>query len=139
MMACPGVVPLMGRSLVDGDGALAKIEVLDAQAHGFHKAKATAIHDLGDQFPRIFKAGENGADFLAGHHDGRAALSTRWSDMIQGEFFHADDVFHEEDHGVEGLLPGGWRYVPFQREEVEVGSDGGGPMACGDWPSFWWQ
>jgi hypothetical protein len=45
---------------------MAEIEVLDAQAHGFHEPEAAAIHDLSDQFPRIFQVGKDAADFLAG-------------------------------------------------------------------------
>ena len=94
-------------AIMDGDGALAKIEILDAQAHGFHETEAAAIHDLSDQFPRIFQTGENRADFLAGHDDRRAALTTGGSDVGEGEFPNAEDVFQEKSHGVERLLLGG--------------------------------
>lgn len=40
-------------SIMDGDGSLAEIQILDAQAHGFHEPEAAAIHDLGNQFPWI--------------------------------------------------------------------------------------
>lgn len=96
-------------AIVDGDGALAEIEVLDAQAHGYHEAEAAAVHDLGDEFPRIFQAGEHGAAFLAGHDDGRAALATGRGDGIEGEFPDAEHGLGEEDHGVECLFLGGGR------------------------------
>jgi hypothetical protein len=70
-------------SIMDGDGALAEIQILDAQAHGFHEPEAAAIHDLGDQFPWIFQTGEDGADFLAGHDDRRAALTMGGSDVVR--------------------------------------------------------
>ena len=114
-------------SIMDGDGSLAEIQILDAQAHGFHEPEAAAIHDLGDQFPWIFQTGENRADFLAGHDDRRAALTTGGSDVVESEFLASEDVFHEKSHGVERLLLGGRGDVSFQREEVEVGGDGGGP------------
>ena len=32
--------------IVDRDGALPEIEILDAKAHGLHETQATAVHDL---------------------------------------------------------------------------------------------
>jgi hypothetical protein len=125
-MACPGVVPFKGRNLVGGDGSLPEIEVLDTQAHGAHQAQAAAIHDLRAQFPGIFQACENGADFLAGHDDGWAPLTTGGCEVIQSEVLDAEDVFDEEDHDIEGLVLGGWGDVSFEGEEVEVSGDGGG-------------
>jgi hypothetical protein len=92
---------------VDGDGALAEIEVLDAQAHGFHEAEAAAVHELGGEFPWFFEVSDNRADFITGHRDGRAALAAGGSDVVEVEFLYAADFFHEEDHGVERLLLGG--------------------------------
>jgi len=40
-------------SVVNGDGALAEIEVFDKQAEGFHDAQAGAIHELDGEFPGI--------------------------------------------------------------------------------------
>lgn len=79
-------------AIEDGDGALTEIEFLDAQAHGFHEAKAAAIHHLGDQFPRVFETSEYGADFLSGHDDGRAALATSGGDIFECEFGNAEDM-----------------------------------------------
>jgi len=114
-------------AVVNGDGALAEIQILDAQAHGFHEPEAAAIHKLGDQFPWIFKAGEDGADFLAGHHHRRSSCAAGRGNVIEGEFLDAEDVFGQEGHCVERLLLGGRGDVSFQREEVEVGGDGGWP------------
>lgn len=86
--------------IVDGDGALAEIQILDAQAHGFHEAETAAIHDLGNHFPRIFQPGENRADFFAGHHDRRATSVTSGCVVIESELLDAEDVFREENHGV---------------------------------------
>jgi hypothetical protein len=114
-------------AIMDGDGALAKIEVLDAQAHGLHQPEATAIHDLCDQFPGIFEAGEDGADFLAGHYSGRSSRATGWGDGVEGEFLDAEDVLCQKGHGIERLLLGGRGDVSFQSEKFEVGSDRGRP------------
>ena len=94
-------------AIVDGDNTLAEVEVLDAQPHRFHESETAAIHDLGDQFPGIFHAGENRANFLACHHNGRATLATSRGDVVEGEFRDSEDVFREECHGVECLLLGG--------------------------------
>ena len=112
-------------AIVDGDGALAEVEVLDAQAHGLHEPEPAAIHDLGDEFPWIFEAGEDRADFLAGHDDGRAALATGRGDVLKREFLDSEDIFREECHGVEGLLLGGRSDVALQGEEVQISGDGG--------------
>jgi hypothetical protein len=115
-------------AIVDGDGSLPEIEVLDTQAHGFHQAQTAAIHDLCAQFPRIFQVGENGADFLAGHDNRWAPLTTGGGEVIQSEVRDAEDVFDEEDPGIEGLVLGGWGDVPFEGEEVEVSRNGGGAL-----------
>ena len=114
-------------AIVNGDGALAEIQILDAQAHRFHEAEAAAIHDLCDQFPRVFKVGEYGADFIAGHHNGRSPRAAGGGDVVQREFLDAEHVLGEKGHGIERLLLGGRGDVSFQREEVEVGGDGGRP------------
>ena len=112
-------------AIVDGDGALAEIEVFDAEAEGFHDPQAAAIHELGDEFPGIFQAGEDGTDFLAGHDDGRAALAAGGGDVIESKFLDAKHVFHEEGHGIERLLLGARSDVALEREEVEICGDGG--------------
>ena len=56
---------LAALAVVDGDSSLAEIQILDAQAHGFHEAEAAAIHELGGEFPWGFEVGEDCPDFLA--------------------------------------------------------------------------
>lgn len=112
-------------AVMNRDGALAEIEVLDSQPHGFHQAETAAIHDLRRKFPRSFHAGENGADFFASHHDGWAALATGGGEVIEGQLLDSKDVFNEEDHGIECLALGGLGDVAFEGEELEAGGDGG--------------
>ena len=116
--ACPGEVPYSGRSL-------AEIEVFDPEAKGFHDAQAGAIHELGGEFPRIIKTGDDGADLLAGHDDGRAAGTAGGRGLFKGEFADVEDLAGEEDEGVECLLLGGDGDVAFEREIIEVSGDGG--------------
>ena len=118
-MACPGAVPFMGRSLDE-------IEVLDAQAEGFHETEAAAIHELGGEFPRICEVGENRADFLAGHDDRRAALAAGKRDVVEGEFLDTEDVSHQECHGIERLLLGSRGDVALEGEVVEIIGNAGG-------------
>ena len=118
-MACPGVVPFMGRSL-------AEIDVFDAESEAFHDPQAGSIHKLAGEFPRIFQTGDDGADFLAGHDDRRTALATGGCEVIESEVLDTEDVFDEEDHGIERLVLGGWGDVSFEGEEVEVSGDGSG-------------
>jgi hypothetical protein len=112
-------------AIVDGDGALPKIEILDAQTHGFHQAQTAAIHDLSAQFPGIFQVCENGANFFAGHDHRGTALTTGGGEVIQSQFLNAENIFDEEDHGVERLVLGGRGDVPLKGEEIEVSGDGG--------------
>ncbi len=101
-------------AIMNRDGALAEIEVFDAEAKGFHDSQAGAIHELGGEFPRAFQTGDDGADLRAGHYDGRAALATTGSDVDESEFRDAENVFHEERHGIEGLFLCGRGDVSFE-------------------------
>ena len=42
-------------AIVDGDGALIEIEVLDPQPQALHEQQPRAIHELGTQPPRVFQ------------------------------------------------------------------------------------
>jgi hypothetical protein len=123
VFTCPGVDPFKGRSLVDGDGGLAEIEVLNPEAKGFHESQAGAIHELGGEFPGIFEMGDDRTDLLASHDDRWTALAAGRGEVIEGEVLDAEDVSDEEDHGVERLALGGWGDVAFEGEELKIGRD----------------
>lgn len=112
--------------VVNGDGAVTEIEVLDPESQALHETQAGAIHELGSELPWINEVGENAAHFVASHNDGGAAAPGGGSDVFKGEVVDAEDLFGEEGHGVEGLLLSGNGDVAFQGEIVEVGGDGGG-------------
>jgi len=84
---------LVALAIVDGNSALAEVEVFDAQAHALHDAQAGTVHELGGKFPRIFKVGDDRAHFFTGHDDGRAAATMGWSDVFEGERYNAKDLF----------------------------------------------
>ena len=111
-------------AIVDGDGALAEIDVLNTESEGFHNSEAGAIHDLAGEFPRIFQMSDDEAHSGAGHDDRRAALASSGSEVIKGEFLDPKAVFDEKDHGIERLFLGGWSDVAFEGEELEVSRDG---------------
>ena len=112
-------------AIVDGDGSLAEIEVLDAKAHGFHEPKAAAIHDLGDEFPWGLERGETQTNCVAGHHHRRATATKCRGDVVEGEVLNAKDLFGEEGQSVKSSPLSGRGDVAFQSEEIEVGSDSG--------------
>lgn len=128
-MACPGVVPIVGRSL-------AEIDVFNTESEGFHDPQTGSIHELAGKFPRVLQTGDDGADFFASHDDGRAALATGGSEVIEGEVLDPKDVFDEEDHGIERLVLGGRGDVAFEGEELEVSRDGGGAGIKGGLAEF---
>ena len=113
-------------AIVDGDGALAEVEVFDAQAHALHDAQAGTVHEQGSKLPGVLEVGDNGAHFVACHDDRRAAATVGGGDVFEGEFLDAEDLFGEEGYGVEGLLLGGRGDVALQDQIVEVGGDAGG-------------
>ena len=113
--------------VMNGDGALAEIQILHPQAHGLHQAETAAIHDLSDKFPRIFQAGEDRANFLAGHDYRGAARATGGGDGFEGEFLDSKHLPGQENQGVERLLLGGRSDVALQSEEFKIRGDGGWP------------
>lgn len=112
-------------AVVDGDGGLAEIEILDAEFHGFHEAEAATVHDLCDEFPRGVEMGEEGMDFLLRQDDGRARPASGGDEALEGESGDAEDVFVEEGERVEGLFLGSGGDDAFEGEGVEEGGDGG--------------
>lgn len=108
-------------TIMNGDGALTKIEVFDSESEGFHDPQPGTIHELGCKLPGIFETGDEGTDLGPSHDDGRAALATGWGEVIKGEFRNSKDVFDEEDDGIERLTLGGWSDVLFEGEALEVG------------------
>jgi len=110
--------------VVDGDGAVAEVDVFDAEAECFHDAETGAVEELGGEFPGGVEKPEHGADFLAGEDGGWAAAAGGGGIEVQGEFRLAEDVAKEEDEGVEGLFLGGGRDLAFEGEELDVGGDG---------------
>ena len=111
-------------AIMDGDGALAEIEVFDAEFHAFHEAHAGAIHELGCEFPWIFEVVDDAADLFASHDGGWPSAATGAGIALDGEISDAEDVFDEEGNGVESLVLGGFRNIALKREVIEVGRDG---------------
>jgi len=106
-------------AVVDDDGSLAEIDVIDPQPEGLHEAEAGAIHELDAEFPRIFQMRENRLNLVAGQDDGWSALGVAGDRFFQGEIGLAKDLAGEEDHCVERLFLGGCGHVAFQREVAE--------------------
>ncbi len=119
-------------TVVDGDGSLAEVEILDPQGEAFHEPQAGAIHDEGGEFPDAVQMGEDRTHLVTGHDHGRAAVATRGGDrLIDGEILDAKDLAGEEDDGIEGLFPRGGRNPLLQSEMVEVGGNGCGARRLG--------
>ena len=139
--------------VVDGDGAVAEVDVLDAEAkalirgtpHGpltlraplrcvhlasrqsarFHDAEAGAVEELGGEFPWVFEESEHGTNLLAGEYGGRATAAGGRAIEVQREFGVTEDVAEEEDESVERLFLGGGGDLAFEGEEMDIGGDGG--------------
>ena len=92
--------------VVDGDGAVAEVDVLDAEAKAFHDAEPGAVEELGGEFPGVFEESEHGTNFVTGEYGGRAAAAGGRAIEVQGEFGVAEDVSEEEDEGIERLFLG---------------------------------
>ena len=111
--------------VVDGNGAVAEVDVLYAEAKAFHDAEAGAVEELGGEFPGVFEEFEHGTNFVAGEYGGRATGSGGRAIEVQREFGVAEDVAEEEDESVERLLLGGGGDLAFQGEDLDVRGDGG--------------
>ena len=116
------VFPSFG--VVDLDGSVVKIEVFDAEGHGFADAQAGSIHDLGGDFPGALELLKELPNFLTAQDGGRALVFAGLHGRLDDEFAVLEDGPVQEDEGIEGLLLGGGGDVPLEDEVVEVGSDG---------------
>ena len=111
--------------VVDGNGAVAEVDVLDAESETFHNAEPGAVEELGGEFPGVFEESEHGTNFVAGEYGGRAPATGGRAIEVQREFGVTEDVAEEEDESVERLLLGGGGDLAFQGEEMDIGGDGG--------------
>lgn len=59
-------------SVVNGDGSLSKIEILDPEPQRLHLPEAAPIDFFAEQSPGILHLVEDGSDFLAGKNRGRS-------------------------------------------------------------------
>ena len=59
---------LVALAIVDGDGALAEVEVFDAQAHAFHDAQAGTVHEQGGKLPGDIEVGDIMCQNVNGTH-----------------------------------------------------------------------
>jgi hypothetical protein len=62
--------------------------------------------------------GENSSDLPTreNHRRTEPGVAVGW--LVDGELLNAENLFGEEGHGIEGLLPGGSSDVAFQRQRV---------------------
>jgi hypothetical protein len=102
--------------VVDGDGAVAEVDVLDAEAKAFHDAEAGAVEELGGEFPWVFEESEHGTNLLAGEYGGRATAAGGRAIEVQREIRMTEDVAEEEDESVERLFLGGGGDLAFEGE-----------------------
>ncbi len=112
--------------VVDGDGSLAEVDVLDSETQRFGLAHAAAVKQRGDQVPGIIEVSQDGGDLLPGQDHGRAAVAGAGRGEFDFHFALAMDVPPQEDDGVEGLPLGRGGDLEFQRQILEVGAGGGG-------------
>jgi hypothetical protein len=138
------VFPALG--VVDGDGAMAEVDVFDAEAEAlirgpppgpltlraslrcvhlasrqsarFHDTEAGAVEELGGEFPGVVEEPDDGADLVAGEYGGRATGAGGRAIEVQREFGVAEDVAEEEDEGVERLFLGGGGDLAFFEPEA---------------------
>jgi hypothetical protein len=82
-----------------------KIEILDAQAHDLHQAKAAAVHDLCHELIKTIHLSDDFFRFLPREHGGDALWPGR-ADGNQGLFVQldAEDIAVEEENGADGLV-----------------------------------
>jgi hypothetical protein len=115
---------LASLAIVDGDGSLRKIEILDPEPEPFHKPQTAAIEKLSDELPGGAKMADNPDDFFSRQHCGRAALTALGRDTPDFKLLDFQDAPGVENQGVERLLFRGGSYSPLQGKVFEVGTDG---------------
>lgn len=119
-------------AVMDGDGPVAEVEILDPQGKAFHEPQAGAIHDERGEFPDAVQTGDDHPHLVTGEDHRRAAVATDgggW--LFNGEILDAKGLAGEEDDGIEGLFLRGGCYPFLQSEVVEEGSNGGGTRRLG--------
>lgn len=97
-------------AIADDNLAIGKIEILDAQAHDFHQAQSTAIHDLGHQFADAVHFGDHSFSFVFGQNSGNVSGSGR-ANGDEGGFVQLDieNVAVQVENSADGLVLGGGR------------------------------
>jgi hypothetical protein len=106
----------------DPDALSVEVDVRDPEREALGEAEATAVKDFGDEAEGRVQGVEEGLH-LASQEGGRAWFGEAWAraarDRRERE---GEDVFVEEDDGVEGLSAGG-RRAALRSEPVEEGGN----------------
>ena len=111
-------------AVVDRDGSLSEIQILDAQAHGLREPQAAAIHDLGGEAIGIGEMGEYRGYFFTSQDYRGPPWSGGGDRRFDGEIGDSENLAVEENHGIQRLLLGGWGDLTFEGEIVQVSRDG---------------
>jgi len=95
-------------AIPDDDLTICKVQVLHAQAHDFHEAQTTAIHDLNPQFVRTVHPGDHFFRLISGQ-DGGDAFGFGRTDRDEGCFIQLDleDMPVQKENGADGLTSTG--------------------------------
>lgn len=109
-----GDAVVVALAVADDDLMVVEVYILDAQAHGFHDAQTTAVHDLGDEFLHAGQVIYHSFDFVFGE-DGGDGSSTLRAEFVEGGFVNVNvkNVAIEKEEGAENLILGGGGNFPM--------------------------
>src|SRR5215207_4036795 len=99
---------ILALAVTDDNLAVGEVEILYPQAHDFHQAESTAVHDLGHKFVDTIHVGDDLFRLLPGE-DSWNTFGLSGTDRDQSLFVQLDakNVAVEKEDGADGLVLGG--------------------------------
>lgn len=117
---------LSSLSIMNQNGALPEIDVLNPELQRFGLSQSAAVYQLGNQFPRIFEMREDTLDLVSRQDGWRAPRSLPGGPEIEINFLETMNFLSKKNQGVEGLLLGGRGHLALESEKIEVLAEGSG-------------
>ena len=121
-------------SVADEDFVAREIYVLDAEGKAFHESESCAVHEAGGEAFVVLEKGDDGADFVAAHDDGKMQGLFRADDLAEFVEWAFEDESIEEDDSCKSLILGRGAHFDIDGEScqecVDVGFGEGTRVAA---------
>lgn len=107
----------------DGDAAVSKIDIFDAQPRCFEQAQAASIKEMGHEAVISFKMSEDGARFVPGKNNRESRWAADALDAADEGQLAIEDLLVKKKQSAEGLVLSGGCYVAIDGKMTQEGGD----------------